>query len=233
VRVLGDPHIDNVAGRQIDLGRRSGPLDHDDVVLRDQLVERGLDHRPDTDAALAPRHPRQRLVHLPHQHHLAVRVALGFQQQRVHAHLGCRTGGQCLEILRAADFATGIGSGPIFRRAAPRPTKCGGAKISPLGGQRSTRSDQRGRHNPRVVAHVLRLERSDCEALARIVTTQGGGQPAFTGAAGGAQHHHASGRHGFGILGNATHWPSSEQMLMRWSKTASSARCVAASAQSP
>ena len=46
-----------------------------------------------------------------------------------------------------------------------------------------------------VVAHILRFERRDLEALARVVAAQGGGQSAFASAAGGAQHHDAFGGH--------------------------------------
>ena len=90
-----------------------------------------------------------------------MRVALGLEQQRVHAHIGHGVGGQRLEILGTADFAL------------------------PL-------SDA---HHPCVVAHVLRLERRNLEALARVVAAQRGGQPAFASAAGGAQHHDAFGGH--------------------------------------
>jgi hypothetical protein len=48
-------------------------------------------------------------------------------------------------------------------------------------------------HHPRVVAHVLRLERRHPQALAGVVAAQRGGQPALAGAAGGAQHHHTAG----------------------------------------
>ena len=50
-------------------------------------------------------------------------------------------------------------------------------------------------HHPGVVAHVLRFEGHDFEALAGVVATQGGGEPAFAGAAGGAEHHHTFGGH--------------------------------------
>ena len=45
------------------------------------------------------------VVDLPEQHHLAVRVALGLEQHRVHAHLGLGARRQRLEVLRAADLA--------------------------------------------------------------------------------------------------------------------------------
>ena len=46
----------------------------------------------------------------------------------------------------------------------------------------------------RVVAHVLRLERRHLQAQVAVVAAQRGGEPAFAGAAGGAQHHDAAGQ---------------------------------------
>jgi hypothetical protein len=103
--VAGHAHVDDVAGHQVDLGRRTRALDHHHVVLGAQLVERLRDLRPDALAAPAPGQGGERFAHLPHQHDLAVGVALGLEQQRVHAHVGHGVGGQGLEVLGAADFA--------------------------------------------------------------------------------------------------------------------------------
>ena len=56
-----------------------------------------------------------------------------------------------------------------------------------------------GSHDACVVAHVLRFEGRDLQALARVIAAQGGGQPAFAGAAGRAQHHDAAGAHDNGF----------------------------------
>jgi hypothetical protein len=56
---------------------------------------------------------RQFGVHLPHQHHLAVAVGLGLEQQRVHAHIGIGPRRQRLKVLRAADLATGHHAGVV------------------------------------------------------------------------------------------------------------------------
>ena len=50
------------------------------------------------------------------------------------------------------------------------------------------------RHHAGVVAHVLRLERRDLEALVAVIAAQRGGEPAFASATGGAKHHDAAGR---------------------------------------
>jgi hypothetical protein len=103
--VAGHAHVDDVAGHEVDLGRRARALDHDHVVFGAQRIERLCDLRPHAFAAAAPGQGGERLAHLPHQHDLAVRVALGLEQQRVHPHVGHGIGGQGLEILGAADLA--------------------------------------------------------------------------------------------------------------------------------
>ena len=153
--VLRHPHVDDVAGRQVDFGRRACALNHHHVVVGHQRIERFRDVGPDPGAALAPGHGGQRHIDLAQQHHLAVGVALGLEQQRVHAHIGHRARSQRLEVLGAADLAT-----------------C---------------------HHAGVVAHVLRLERRHLQALASVMPAQRSGEPTLASAAGGAQHHDASG----------------------------------------
>jgi hypothetical protein len=101
----GHAQVDDVAVAQVDLGRRARALDHDDVVLGPQASSAPREPRPDVVAALAPGHAREGGVDLPEQHDLAVRVALGLEQHRVHAHLGLGARGEGLEVLRAADLA--------------------------------------------------------------------------------------------------------------------------------
>ena len=178
-------HVDDVAARKVDLGRRACALDHHHVVFGPERVKCRRDIWPDMVAAGAPRHGREGCAHLAHQHHLAVGVGLGFQQQRVHAHLRLRLGGQRLKVLGRANLALPVDRG----------------------------------HHTRVVAHVLRLERGNLQPLARVIAAQRRGQPAFTCAAGGAQHHDAARGHGrltVGLTGNRfTIWSKSDSN--RWS----------------
>jgi len=58
-------------------------------------------------------------------------------------------------------------------------------------------------HNACVVAHVLRLEWRDLQALSGVVAAQRRGQPALARPAGGAQHHDAPGAHA--LRGTTTH----------------------------
>ena len=171
--MLRHPHVDDVAAGEVDLGWRARALNDHHIVFSNQRIQCLDDHRPHDGASVTPGHGGQPLVHLAHQHHLAVRVPLGFQQQRVHVHIGYCTCRQRLKILRTANFAT--------------------------------------RNYPRVVAHVLRLERRNLEALTGVVATQCRGEPALAGAAGGTQHHHTFAGHRLSVhgvtpaAGRATH----------------------------
>ena len=107
LRMLRDAQVDDVAVHQVDLGGRAGAFDHHHVVVLAQFIERAGDHGPHLRAALVPWNAGQGLVHLPQQHHLAVGVVLGLEQQRVHAHVRLGPRGQRLEVLRAADLAAG------------------------------------------------------------------------------------------------------------------------------
>ncbi len=49
-----DRHVDDVAVAQVDLGRAARALDHDDVVVVQQPVQRFAHDRPELRAALAP-----------------------------------------------------------------------------------------------------------------------------------------------------------------------------------
>ena len=235
VGVARHAQVDHVAGHQIDLGRRARAFDHHHVVLGPQRVQRGGDLRPHALAAAAPGQRRQLRADLAQQHHLAVRVGLGLEQQRVHAHVRPRARRQRLEVLRGADLAKPAGGRGARAAAGPpqggerprggqrsrrsrgawghrsfgeRPPRGQRSKRSrgawgrrsfgerPLGGQRTTHSGERGGHDhPCVVAHVLRLEGRNFQALVGVVAAQRGRQPALAGAAAGAQHHDAARRH--------------------------------------
>ena len=105
LRMARHAQIDDIAAHQVDLGRRTRPLDHHHIILGAQCIKRRGNLRPDLFAASAPGHGRQLRVHLPQHYHLAARIRLGLEQQRVHAHLGLGMRCQRLEILRAADLA--------------------------------------------------------------------------------------------------------------------------------
>ena len=97
-------HVDDVARFEVDLGGRACAFNHDHIVLGHQLVQSALHRRPDAFAAIAPRGVGQLVVHLPQQNDLAVGVALGFEQERIHANLWHGIGGKRLEVLGAADL---------------------------------------------------------------------------------------------------------------------------------
>ena len=80
-----------------------------------------------------------------------MRVGLGFEQQRIHAHIGHRACGQRLKILGGADFAAGC----IACMAV------GGVRVFVCCNVRANR-------HAGVVAHVLRLEGRDLVALAGV-----------------------------------------------------------------
>ena len=119
-------------------------------------------------AALAPRQRCKRWIDLPKQHHLAAGIALGLEQQGVHAHIGLHPCSKRLKILRRANFCA-----------------CATRAANATGG---------GGHNARVIAHVLRFEWRNAQALIGIPAAQRRSQPAFARAAGAAQHHDANGR---------------------------------------
>ena len=98
-------HVGVVARVQVDLGRRAGALDHDQLVLAQQRVQRIGGKRPERLSALAPRHACQIGTHLAEHDDLARGIALGLEQHRVHAHLGLGRCRQPLKIQHAADLA--------------------------------------------------------------------------------------------------------------------------------
>ena len=158
VGVPSDTQVDDVAVHQVDFCGRACAFNDNHIVFSDQLIQRCRNVWPDLFAATAPRRIAQLRAHLPQQDHLAARVSLRLEQQRVHADIGLSLRRQRLKILCAADLTHAI---------------CAG-------------------YNPCVVAHVLRLEGRHLESLARVMSTQGRGQPALACPAGCAQHHDAT-----------------------------------------
>ena len=114
-----DRHVDDVAGAQVDLGWASGALDDDPVEVADQAVERGLDHRPEARPALEPgQFSRERVV-AAHDDDLAVRVRLGFQEDRIYSGFGRNASCEGLDVLGAPDLAS-------RRVSRPRWCSCSG-----------------------------------------------------------------------------------------------------------
>ena len=102
---LGDAHVHDVGVREVDLCRRAGALDDEDIVLRHELIETGADHRPDVTCTAVPLHARQIIAALAEHDHLRMGVLFGLEQDRVHAHIGYRARRECLKVLRAAHLA--------------------------------------------------------------------------------------------------------------------------------
>ena len=104
-RRLGEAHIGDVAGAQVDLGRAARALDQDDVGASPDDREALHDRRQ--QFALA-----RRIVARPHRRetatlhdHLRAGLALRLQQHGVHVHARRDAGGTRLQRLRAADLA--------------------------------------------------------------------------------------------------------------------------------
>ena len=100
-----DRHVDDVAVAQVDLGRTARALDHDDVVVVHQPVQRRANDRPERRAALAPGQTRDLVIGLAQHDHLRARVGLGLDEHRVHARLGRDARGGGLHDLRAPELA--------------------------------------------------------------------------------------------------------------------------------
>ena len=105
----GDGHVDDVAVAQVDLRRAACALDHDDVVVVEQAVERVADDRPEVRAALAPGQLREREIGRAQHDDLGARVGLRLDQHRVHARLRRDARGRRLHDLRPAELAAVVG----------------------------------------------------------------------------------------------------------------------------
>ncbi len=103
--VLGHAHVHHVAAVQVDLGGRARALNHHHIVFGTQRIQCLRNLRPHLQTAPTPRQGTEFCIRLPHQHDLAARVRLGFEQQRVHAHIRHGTCRQGLQVLGCADLA--------------------------------------------------------------------------------------------------------------------------------
>ncbi|MNN46735.1 hypothetical protein D3C81_1611270 [compost metagenome] len=105
VHRLGEAHVGDVAGAQVDLRRRAGALDQHHPVLRTQALVR-LEHRLHGHALVVVVGDG---VHAGHRaavdDHLGADVAVGLEQHRVHVGVRRQIGGLGLHRLGAADLA--------------------------------------------------------------------------------------------------------------------------------
>ncbi len=102
VGVLEHPVVDEVG--EVDLGRAPRPLQHDELVLGAQRLERRRHRRPQRRAAVTPGQRRQ-LGRRPAGHDdLGARVGLRLEQHRVHPHVGLDAGRTRLQPLGDADL---------------------------------------------------------------------------------------------------------------------------------
>ena len=112
---FGKPHVGDVAGTQIDLGRRTRAFDHDHRISRAQPLMGGQ-HRLHGDGfvvVIGDRvHGRDRAAM---DDHLGAGIAVGLEQHRVHVGVRFKVGGLGLHRLRATDFATVGGHGTVER----------------------------------------------------------------------------------------------------------------------
>ena len=113
VHRLGEAHVGDVLGAQVDLGGGAGTLDEDHLVLLGQAME-GVQHR----------HPGLGLVALvvagvhggdgaTLDDDLGAGVRIGLEQHRIHVGVGLEAAGQGLGRLGAADLATVDGDGAV------------------------------------------------------------------------------------------------------------------------
>ena len=99
---LRHAHIHNVAVAQIDLRRAARTFQHNDVVLRSQVIVNIADHGFQlwfVEVILRRIHI---LRDFPHQDNLGFAVRGRFEQNRVHAHIRFYTGSFRLKDLRPA-----------------------------------------------------------------------------------------------------------------------------------
>ena len=114
--VPGQPHVDVVAGAQVDLGRAPCSLSHDDVEARGEVVVRGVCGRGQVTSAGLPVRRRDLAGGVAHQDDMAAPVAAGLEQHRVHRRLRGNAGSQCLDPLCPADLGgRAVGGGADHR----------------------------------------------------------------------------------------------------------------------
>ncbi len=103
---FGIPHVGDVVGAQIDLGRAAGTFHQHHIEALDQALMRGQ-YRLECGCLVGViAHRIQRGDRLPVHDHLRTSIAVGLEQYRIEIGLRIQPACLCLQCLRAADFAT-------------------------------------------------------------------------------------------------------------------------------
>ena len=112
---LGEAHVGDVVGAQVDFRGAARTLHQNDVALGLELVEarQHVGHQRGFARKEIPR--ARRALHLAPHHHLRADVGLRLQQHRVHVHARLNLAGQCLQRLRPPDLATVGGHRRVVR----------------------------------------------------------------------------------------------------------------------
>ncbi len=114
IGVESNPHVDDLGGFKVYLRRAARALDHHDVVLISQNVQRGVNRFPELGFQLQVVHGPGRCIRTAHQDHLRPLVSLRLEQDWIHLHLGFNAGGLGLDRLGPADLATVRGDVGVF-----------------------------------------------------------------------------------------------------------------------
>ena len=81
-------HVGEVAVAEVELGRTPRSFDQDELEFGKQRAQTLLDGRPEQRRTLAPRNLGEAGVGEPRDDHLAGLLALGLDEDRVHADVG-------------------------------------------------------------------------------------------------------------------------------------------------
>ena len=110
---LGETHVGDILGTEVDLGGGAGAFDQDHLVPRGQAVEGGQDGLPGLGLVTL-------VVTGVHggdgaalDDDLGAGVRVGLEQHRVHVRVGLEPAGQGLDRLGTADLAAVVGDGTV------------------------------------------------------------------------------------------------------------------------
>jgi hypothetical protein len=104
---MGRAHVCEVGRAEICLGRAACAFDEDEVVLGEEVLQRGRGDRPELPGPVPPPARSELVVDLPHHDHLAAVVSLRLDEDRVHPHVRLDPGGERLQVLGDAHLAAG------------------------------------------------------------------------------------------------------------------------------
>ena len=179
--VLRQPHVDVVAGPQVDLRRAARALDDDEVVAGGEVVEGGVRRVAQVGAAADEVLRVDRAAGSAHHHDVAAPVAAGLEEHRVHRGLGLDSGRDRLDPLGAADLDAAAVGGGADHRVVGHVLRLEGRDPHATSGVRPA---QRGRHDrlagvrrrpgDQQRAHGVSLGGLDTLAGARYSTTEEG-----------------------------------------------------------